>query len=231
MESPAVPRLSATVLVLRDDPLEVLMMRRHAGGTFASALVFPGGAVEEADSDPSWGHPDLPDRAVRVAAVRETWEEVGLVVAAGVIDPQPGMTFTEAVGDATLALDELQVFGHWVTPVPVPRRFDTHFLLARSPVGQVPLADGGEALSAHWVRPEEAIALHDAGSEILPFPTLMNLVRLAESTTVDEAFAAARERQPFTVEPVMTRDGERLTITIPQEAGYSVTTYESPVAL
>jgi hypothetical protein len=79
---PVEPRVAATILVLRDDPFEVLMVRRHNSGMFASALVFPGGVIEDADRDPAWldlvNDGDLFDddaRALRIAAYRETFEE------------------------------------------------------------------------------------------------------------------------------------------------------------
>src|SRR5690554_7583183 len=82
------PRLAATMVLVRDDPFEVLMVRRHAKAVFASALVFPGGAVDDDDYSEEWmpllasGHNlPAPERAIRIAAIRETFEETALLLA------------------------------------------------------------------------------------------------------------------------------------------------------
>ncbi|MCB1282045.1 MAG: NUDIX hydrolase, partial [Salinibacterium sp.] len=86
-KSAPTPRVSATVLLLRDDPFEVLMVSRAARGAFASALVFPGGAIDPEDSEPGWREviedfDDVADeeRPLRVGAIRELWEETGILL-------------------------------------------------------------------------------------------------------------------------------------------------------
>ena len=224
------PRRSATVLVLRDDPFEVLMVGRAARGTFASALVFPGGAIDPDDGDPAWrdlvddlDDADLDLSALRIGAIREVWEETGILLGGGASPArEPGLPFREALGQrAGLRLDSLTPFGHWITPAVEARRFDTHFFLARAPRDQVAVPDGTETLSVEWMSPARAVQLARAGERPIIFPTMLNLARLAESASAEEAIAAARVRPPVTVQPEITvdADGGR-RITIPAEAGY-----------
>jgi 8-oxo-dGTP pyrophosphatase MutT (NUDIX family) len=235
----APPRASATVMLLRDDPFQVLMVRRRQGGTFSNALVFPGGVIETSDADDAWlphlaGADGLtPEaRAVRIGALRETYEEASILVArladGSPIPPGPpddGSPFRELVArrGAVLHLDDLHPFGHWVTPSVEPQRFDTLFLLCRAPDGQLARQDDGETIGFEWAAPAELLERASAGERSLLFPTLMNLRRLAESTTTDEAMVAADARPVVKVEPDARREGERIILTIPEEAGYGVT--------
>ena len=135
---------------------------------------------------------------------------------------EPGLPFREALGQrAGLRLDSLTPFGHWITPAVEARRFDTHFFLARAPRDQVAVPDGTETLSVEWMSPARAVQLARAGERPIIFPTMLNLARLAESSSAEEAIAAARVRPPVTVQPEITvdADGGR-RITIPAEAGY-----------
>ncbi|MEO6533241.1 MAG: NUDIX hydrolase [Pseudolysinimonas sp.] len=233
------PRAAATVLLLRDDPFQVLMVRRRRGGTFSDALVFPGGIIEASDADEAWlpqlgGASDLaPEaRAVRIAGLRETFEEAGILVArradgspvpAG--PPDDGTPFRELVArrSAQLALDELHPFGRWVTPVIEPRRFDATFFLCRAPEGQLPRHDNGETVGFEWANPAELLDRASAGERSILFPTLMNLRRLAESSNTAQALAAADARPVVPVAPTARREQGRTVITIPEDAGYGVT--------
>ena len=233
------PRPAATVLLLRDDPFEVLMVRRRAGGTFSNALVFPGGVIEVSDADAAWlphlagaDRLDPQARAVRVAALRETFEEASILVAvlpdgspvpAG--PPDDGTPFADLVArrGALLALDQLHPFGHWVTPATEPRRFDTTFFLCRAPEGQLARQDDGETVGFEWAAPEELIERAAAGERSILFPTLMNLRRLAESGDVASALSAADARPVVRIEPLARREDGRTIITIPEESGYGVT--------
>jgi 8-oxo-dGTP pyrophosphatase MutT (NUDIX family) len=235
----AVPRLAATVLLLRDDPFQVLMVRRRRGGTFSNALVFPGGVIESSDADAAWlphltGTNGLtPEtRALRIGALRETYEEASILIArlsdGSPIPPGPpddGTPFRELLArrGAMLALDELHPFGHWVTPAVEPRRFDTMFLLCRAPDGHLARQDDGETIGFEWAAPAELLERAAAGERSLLFPTLMNLRRLAESTSAVEAITAADARPLVKVEPHARRDGDRIVITIPESTGYGVT--------
>jgi 8-oxo-dGTP pyrophosphatase MutT (NUDIX family) len=238
-ETAIAPRPAATVLLLRDDPFQVLMVRRRQGGTFSNALVFPGGVVDDSDADGAWlplltGADGLaPEaRAARIGALRETFEEASMLVArladGTPIPPGPpddGTPFRELIArrGARLALDELHPFGHWVTPDLEPRRFDTRFFLCRAPEGQLARQDDGETVGFEWAHPAELLDRAAAGERSLLFPTLMNLRRLAESANSADAIAAAGARPVVRVDPVVRRAGGRIVLTIPAEAGYGVT--------
>jgi 8-oxo-dGTP pyrophosphatase MutT (NUDIX family) len=221
--TPAPPRPAATILLLRDGRagLEVLMVARAREVDFASgALVFPGGRVDPedhalADSADPLGH-------FRVAAIREAWEECGLLLA------RPGRVrgegaFAAHLAERGLAPDAagLVRFAHWITPAHSPKRFDTHFFLARAPEGQAPVHDGREAVEALFLPPAEAVAEAEAGRRTLVFATRLNLLRLARYRSVKEAFAAAETHPIVTVCPQPIADAEgNVMLKIPEEAGY-----------
>jgi 8-oxo-dGTP pyrophosphatase MutT (NUDIX family) len=225
---------------VRDDPFEVLMVRRNTRATFASALVFPGGGIEPGDRNNDWAvlvsdfdDFDADERALRIGAIREAWEETSILASGGggmIVAPETAsdIPFREVVraAGATLALGALAPFGHWITPAAEARRFDTHFFLTQAPANQLAISDGAETVEVEWVNPADAVELAATGERPIIFPTLMNLARLAESRDSAAAMVAARERTPFTVRPVIEtgRDGSRV-ITIPTEAGYSATTF------
>ena len=225
------------MLLLRDDPFEVLMVSRAARGAFASALVFPGGAIDPEDGDDSWrkavtdfDEVAKAERALRIGAIREVWEETGVLVSpdADLLDAAPprlGLGFREtlsAIG-ARLDLNALTHFGHWITPPEEPRRFDTHFYLAVVGRDVIAEPDGRETLTAEWMVPAHAAELAQSGERPIIFPTMVNLLRLAESANAQEAIAAALVRPRVTVAPIMEllADGTR-RVTIPEESGYSV---------
>jgi 8-oxo-dGTP pyrophosphatase MutT (NUDIX family) len=249
---------ASTLLLVRDAPgLQVLMVERHYEIDFAAgALVFPGGKLATDDARPSWaGLSDADpamaagERAFRVGAVREAFEESALLLARpaqarGVGRPLADAeavaslqelraaiaageeSFFEAMQAAglVLALDALTPFAHWVTPTGMPKRFDTWFYIAATPGAQIAVHDGHETTEAVWVDPAAAVADAHAGRRKIIFPTRLNLEMLAASgATSAAAIAAAQVRTIVTVEPkVVTENGE-LVLTIPAEAGYSVT--------
>jgi 8-oxo-dGTP pyrophosphatase MutT (NUDIX family) len=231
------PPASATLLLLRGDPFEVLMVQRNARGTFASSLVFPGGAVDPDDYSDGWASLvedfedfDAVERARRIGAIRETWEETSILVGAARDAAQPAKAlnassfrdFVERSG-IRLRLSALTSFAHWITPTTEPRRFDTRFFVAAAPEGQVAVADGAEIVGIEWVSPSLAAAAARSGEWPIIFPTLMNLDRLAESDGIEAVIAAALARPSFTVLPIVetAEDGTRVFL-IPAEAGYSV---------
>jgi 8-oxo-dGTP pyrophosphatase MutT (NUDIX family) len=212
--------------------MRVLMIERHQNMVFGSALVFPGGSVDADDAAPDWlgiadGAPDDPaERAFRVAACRETFEEVGILLGATEV-PRGASGFADALrqSGARLPLGDLHPIGHWRTPEHAPKRFDTRLYLCRAPEGQEARCDGGEAVSAEWIEPEIAIARADAGKCVLLFPTRMTLKRLAESLDVHEAIVATRKLAPFVVVPEVEQTERGLKLTIPIEAGYGVSEF------
>lgn len=223
------------------------MMERHAAMGFAAgAMVFPGGKIDESDGAPALvardraaESPEL--QASRRGVLRELFEEAGILLAvdgAGdAVDPGRAgeiaighrddvlsnpLGFAAMLGDEDLYLvtGALVHFAHWITPEPVPRRFDTHFFAVRAPKGQTEVSDGREAVHMAWLRPRAALEMGASGDHMLMFPTKLNLERLAGSESVDEALAAAAEARVVTVMPKpLVEDGE-LYLTIPPDAGY-----------
>jgi 8-oxo-dGTP pyrophosphatase MutT (NUDIX family) len=248
-ESKPVPaRPASTVLLLRDgaEGLEVFMVVRHRQIEFASgALVFPGGRVDPGDRAiaealPGLGPPEA--GALRVAAVRETFEECGVLLArprgaAELLDAarlarieaehraalcRGERPFAEvlAAEDLLPATDRLVPFAHWITPVSRPKRFDTHFFLAAAPPDQAARHDGGESVESVWIRPAQALAETEAGLRKLVFATRMNLVRLARYASVQQAFAEAAAAPVVTVLPESVETPQGRMLRIPREAGY-----------
>jgi 8-oxo-dGTP pyrophosphatase MutT (NUDIX family) len=243
---PAEIRPAATILLLRDEPqFEVLMVKRHHQIDFASgALVFPGGKTHAGDTDPAWaGHCagwdqfDDEQRTLRIGAIREAFEEAGILLA----EHLDGRHFADACelsvreqvdrGEVAfldvvkglgvrLRLDALTVFARWITPTMMPKRFDTWFYAVRAPADQVAVCDGREAVDAEWIAPEEVLQLADAGERTVIFPTRMNVQLLAEAASAEDCVARAEARELVTVLPVVeVRDGARFLV-IPPNAGY-----------
>jgi 8-oxo-dGTP pyrophosphatase MutT (NUDIX family) len=244
MNTPATPVPAATLLLVRDGArgLEVLMAARHEDSGFAAgALVFPGGKVDATDLGIARRHAGLaalPDVAAasRVAAVRETWEECGILLAR-----RAGMSSLlslaelraacaekerrlERLVDAglELAVDGLAAFAHWITPVDRPKRFDTQFFITPFEGDQVALHDGREAVDARWVRPAEVIADADAGRLKLVFATRINLLRLGASNTVVEAIEASRRAKVVPIVPQLVKTPAGPALRIPEDAGYPI---------
>jgi 8-oxo-dGTP pyrophosphatase MutT (NUDIX family) len=250
--SDAIPLPASTVLLLRDgtDGLEVFMVTRHQKSSFmAGALVFPGGGVEPGDGDPCYAEAGAdtpgPDLSWRIAAIREVFEETGLLLARrrgedGLLSPgdlapiaahprdrlnrgEIGFKDLLAAEDLVAVPALLVPFAHWITPAPLPKRFDTRFYAARAPEGQLGFHDNRELTGSRWIRPRDALAEAAAGRLRIVFATRLNLDLLAQSATVESALAAARVRPLVTVLPVVTETVEGRIVRIPAEAGYSIT--------
>lgn len=238
---------AATILMLRDDPaFEVLMVKRHHQIDFAAgALVFPGGKVHAGDDDPRWLDRTLGwneslahKRPLRIAAIREAYEEAGILLArheGGAPfrgDPRAAAAredigkdrrpFIDLIDELDLYLDleALAVFARWITPPISPRRFDTWFYVARAPEDQLALCDGQETVDAEWISPLEALRLGEAGERTVIFPTRMNLKLLAEAKSAEDAVTRARARALVTVEPKVTEVGGERVLVLPPDAGY-----------
>jgi 8-oxo-dGTP pyrophosphatase MutT (NUDIX family) len=243
-------RPAATVLLVRDGAsgLEVFMVVRHHKIDFASgALVFPGGSVDAGDyaiaADPALCGPatdlDDRDRASRVAAVRETFEECVVLLArrrgsdeglgALIGANSQARPFGEfiAAENLELALDVLTPFAHWITPPILPKRFDTRFYIIAAPIDQIAIHDGSELVDSVWINPSRALAEADAGKYTLVFATRLNLRMLAQSPDAASAITAARARRIVTVEPVAVKTERGYTMRIPIEAGYGGGVFES----
>lgn len=252
-DPPATPKDAATVMLVRDaEPgIEVFLQRRVMGMAFAGGMtVFPGGGVDRRDADTSlawhgpppawWASRFACDvglaRALVCAAVRETFEESGVLLAGPsedtvVSDVRP---FAEAraqlvgrelslagfLAEAGLVLraDLLWPWSNWVTPVEETRRFDARFFLARVPSGQVPDGHTSEAAETRWGRPTETLDEWKAGTVGLLPPTWTTLAELEECTSVADAMS--RERTIEKLMPRVARDGDVLRIVLPGDPGY-----------
>ena len=225
------PVLAATVLLVRDGPegLQVFMVVRHHKIEFASgALVFPGGKVEPEDRALAG---DDVDGIARVAAIRETYEECGVMLArarGGGPLAVSTLPFRErlAAEDLEPALDALTLFAHWITPPILPKRFDTRFYIVEAPADQLAAHDGGEAVDSVWIEPQRALAEGRQGLRTLVLPTRLNLELLAVSATAKAAVEAAGSRVVKPIEPIATKTASGYRLSLPLDAGYGATDYE-----
>ena len=201
---------AATLILFREQtagPPQLLITQRAAGMAFAGgALVFPGGRIDPEDRVIAAQHPGLPpdDAAARIAAIRETAEEVGF--------------------DFGLSAHDVTPFARWLPKHRQARNFDTLFYIARVPDdAPEPEADGGETVHAFWATAADVLAMCDRGEADIIFPTRRNLERLALFRSFDEAVANARAYPivPITPFPEEREDGPWLCI--PEGLGYPVT--------
>lgn len=262
MPEAVAPRPASTILLLRDSAIatgeiEVFMMVRHYEIDFNSgALVFPGGSVDKSDRE-IIARPELYSGgegldagalSFRIAAVRETFEESGILLArprgskalvdakrAGEIEAasraelcEGKTSFPKIITDHGMlpALDELVPYAHWITPEGMPKRFDTWFFLAAAPPEQAGAHDGKESTDSIWLSPREALAGGESGRFKLPFPTTRNLIRLGKQSSVKAALDDAEGKEVVTVMPVMTRLNGGRQLRIPREAGYDGEVFE-----
>ncbi len=252
-KAPAETRLSATIMLVRDgtEKLEVFMVERHHQIDFAEgALVFPGGKVEPSDAVAELGTfcrgadaYSAGDNTVRVAAIRETFEECGVLLARPhgrdeLVDRARltglAKTYRDPLqnGDCTmldlvreealeLAFDLLVPFAHWITPEFMPKRFDTHFFLVAAPSDQLAVHDGFESVDSLWTTIPRALDLEKSGQRTIIFPTLENIKKLGRSQFVEEALEMARRDTIVTVLPSFSKDPDgTMMMEIPEAAGY-----------
>ena len=251
---PAAPVPAATIMMLRPARdgtanLEVFMVVRHHQIDFASgALVFPGGKADENDFDTALlpyltgADEDANMRAIQVCAIREAFEECGILLARPQgseqlvdaarleqLEPYREQLNSGAVGileflereQLNLGCDTLVHFAHWITPDMMPKRFDTHFYLARTPSGQRAINDGHETTDAVWLGPQAALDQEMAGTATIIFPTRMNLGKLAETDSVTAALDRFAGEAVVTVLPEIGKDADGTPcLHIPAEAGY-----------
>ncbi|MGN9910842.1 NUDIX hydrolase [Phytohabitans sp. LJ34] len=240
------PRLAATVVLLRPagGGFEAYVLRRAASMAFASGMyAFPGGGVDPADAgaDIGWagpppeqwayrlGRPAGEAQAVVCAAVREVFEESGVLLAEGAggddleADRQALVRRDASLGELlarrglVLRSDLLGAWARWVTPEFEPRRFDTYFFVAALPEGQLARDVSGEADLTMWVRPADAVARYEAGQIAMLPPTVVMLRELAgypDSAAVLAAAAARDAATAVTPRAEIAADGTvRLRIT------------------
>ena len=243
MSSLPEPIPAATLVLLREGPPgsapEILMIERAKTMAFAAgALAFPGGRIDPDDHvSAAIFSPHLEDGAARVAAVRETIEETGIVPA---VSPAPDAQAAQALRAAmrrggpfsaslreqglTPALDTLVPFARWCPNFRETRRFDTLFYLAEAPADAAPAtADSDEAARTFWASAAEVLRDIEVGRAHAIFPTRRNLERLARFRSLEEARADARRYPVRKITPwVEEREGGRF-VCIPEDAGYPVT--------
>jgi glyoxylase-like metal-dependent hydrolase (beta-lactamase superfamily II)/8-oxo-dGTP pyrophosphatase MutT (NUDIX family) len=253
-------RRAASVIVLREGAAgrpEVLLLRRaeRDGDLRSGVWVFPGGVLDEEDAAPAarcdGDHETAASErlgltagglAYTVAAIRECFEEVGLLYAsAGDTEAarherhlvRTGADFMALCERHRLRLDAgaLAYHSHWLTPPGMPKRFDTRFFVARAPRGQVPVVDAGEALELAWLTPAQALE-PARGLKLLPVTreTLKDLGRFA---SVADILAEARTRRhPPRMMPRLGRDAAgKVRPVLPGEWAYAEIARLDPVGL
>ena len=247
-ETPIPIRPAATVLICRDSAggPEVLMIQRHAlSDVHGGSHVFPGGKVDAADAQlDAQAHLDQPPErlhallgepdidvataaAIHVAAIREVFEECGLLLAEG-LDGQgalhaaalcaEGLAFNDMLGrlGLRLATRAMRPWSRWITPLRAMhspgKRFDTRFFIARAPAGQDALHDAHEAVLSDWLRPRAALERYWRGEIALAPPQIMSLAHLGRHASVDGMVAEAESRAPCVVRPFSFElEGQRAT--------------------
>lgn len=242
---PAQARDAVTVVLLRDgaDGLEAFLLRRVKGMAFAGGMtVFPGGGVDQRDADTSvaWAGPEPrwwaevfgvdegTARAFVCAAVRETFEESGVLLAgpdAGsvvadtstyakarqqLVDRELSLAQFLAANDLVLRADLLRPWANWVTPYEEPRRYDTRFFVAALPTGQRADGETTEASDASWQKPAEAVQDAQEGRRMLMPPTWRTLEEVGAHGTVEKVMA--EERSVEKIIPKLIRDGDVIRV-------------------
>jgi 8-oxo-dGTP pyrophosphatase MutT (NUDIX family) len=255
--TPATPAYAATLVLLRDRDaggFDVLLTQRHRASKFAAGdFVFPGGKIEPDDAPAdaaAWcaglGHQEArrvlgtahaPEAALAywIGAIRETFEEVGILLAEGVRWPDPArietyrrachvdkrafwtMLRTEGL---RLATGRLVYFAHWITPEESPLRFDTRFFATEAPAGQEATADGKEVIAVRWLSPGEAIDAAARGEISLRNPTVKNLMLFEGAPSAAAALARLAGRSVETIRPRVLEEGGRRRVLMPGDPGY-----------
>ncbi|MER6285441.1 NUDIX hydrolase [Streptomyces sviceus] len=244
--APAMPRRAATVMLLKDGPAGTVvhMLRRRASMAFAGgAYAYPGGGVDPRDDEHQihWAGPtrawwsarlgvdETTAQAIVCAAVRETYEEAGVLLAGPTAESVVGdttgaeweadraalvareLSFAEFLERRGLVLrsDLLGAWTRWITPEFEPRRYDTWFFVAALPEGQRTRNASTEADRTVWIRPEDAADGYDKGELLMMPPTIATLRQLTAYGTAAAALAAAPGRD---LTPVLAQarlvDGE-----------------------
>jgi 8-oxo-dGTP pyrophosphatase MutT (NUDIX family) len=248
------PIPSATIILGRNagDGLEIFMVKRNRRIDFAAgALVFPGGRVDADDTAPGVvrrcqkrDQDPEPDMGVYVAAIREAYEESGILLArergfAEIISPDRlaglehkrralcanELKFSELLESEDLypACDRLTPFARWITPEIMPKRFDTWFFVADAPAGQVGSHDGSESVDSLWITPADVLAGAATGQFMVIFPTRMNIAKMSRFSRLDEARSYCLANPVVCVLPRVEQRASGPVLCIPAEADYGLT--------
>jgi 8-oxo-dGTP pyrophosphatase MutT (NUDIX family) len=241
------------------------MLERTSRAVFSpGATVFPGGAVDEvdrdarsharvvdlADDEASAEHGLLGDGlAFRIAAVRECFEESGILLAhdaetgrpvhhdetlsaARVLLNDGTLSFVELLERRSLVLEarELRLFSHWLTPLGAPRRYNTWFFVAPAPDGEDGVHDDRELVASEWIRPADALAQFSAGAIDLIFPTEMSLRALARYSRATDLFADLDEAPRDADGNILViGDGTGERVALPDDSGLPVSQWTIPL--
>ncbi|MBY8856448.1 NUDIX hydrolase [Nocardia sp. CA2R105] len=251
--TPPVPKDASTVMLVRDSAAgpEVFLQRRVKAMAFAAGMtVFPGGGVDPSDAQaeitwagpgPAWwgerfGVDEARAQALVCAAVRETFEECGVLLAGPTADTVVSDTSVYSAARAglerrelslgqflaaeklVLRADLLRPWANWITPTVESRRYDTRFFLAVLPEGQ--RADGAtsEAQQVLWCTPAAAIERWKAGTDVLLPPTWSQLTAIGEYSSTAEIFAATPDFEP--IQPVLTTVDGKPRLQFPNNERY-----------
>lgn len=231
---PLIP--AATVILVREaaagpgaskrlDEVEVFLLKRHRASSFMSnAFVFPGGKV-----DPDDGSPE-------VAAIRELYEEAGVLLAEPPFDVSAEtrarliageVTFPQVIAGANLRLDHsrLHYWARWMTPSAEPKRFDALFFVAELPPGQTPSFDQKETVEELWITPAEALARQADATLRLPPPQVRTMHELVAAGSLSSVVAASRARAaaPVGVCPRIAMGEAGIKIVLPWDPAYADT--------
>lgn len=244
--TPVTPKRAATVMLLKDTETgpSVHMLRRRSSMAFAGgAYAYPGGGVDPRDEQQiRWAGPtrawwarrlgleEAAAQAIVCAAVRETYEEAGVLLAGPTDDSVVGdttgedweadraalvardLSFAEFLDRRGLALrsDLLGAWTRWITPEFEPRRYDTWFFVAALPEGQRTRNASTEADRTVWIRPADAAASYDKGELLMMPPTIATLRQLTPYDSAAETLTAAPDRDltPVLAQARLGEDGE-----------------------
>ena len=227
----SIPRPSSTVVLVRESagPAEIFMVQRHASSSFGKAYAFPGGVLDEADSNVEEFCSGLDTAEAKrrlgvttggldfyVAAIRELFEETGILLATSdnsiealkILRERLNnnlISWTEFVSETgtRMLCNELHYFSHWITPVQMNKRYTTRFFVAECPAGQVAHHDERELTNSTWITAADALQAGENGSIKLHYPTQKTLQSLATHNSVGEIVNWARECEESGVESIL----------------------------
>ncbi len=253
------PRIASAVILLRNTTsgqgIEVFMVRRVIQSDFMpDVFVFPGGSVTKDDRaaelveglckhvGPSAADPEgrtAPGSGTRAAAIRELFEEAGILLAyrteqllaisENEIDQfdayrkafhnrQGSLVDMAHEEHLILATDLLDYFAHWITPEGMPKRFDTHFFLTTAPTEQQAAHDRLETSEGVWISPKEALARFERKEFPLVFATIYQLRELAMFGSVKEALESTSTKRVPTRMPVLLHEGGKTRVFLQEDA-------------
>lgn len=202
-------------------------MRRTSTSSFVpDAWVFPGGAVDRTDrllAERHLGGTDLD--VMRVTALRELFEETGIWLGEVLDDPEgtrdrvldDPSVFLALFDACASQLDRLVWTSRWVTPIGVPKRFDTYFFLLPIDSSHEASPEHREGVELRWLTPSDALRLHGAGSFSMVFPTIRNLEAIAGAASISALLESRRNVDIPITQPTLIVEGGRKRIVLPED--------------